>query len=56
MIDESPEGFTPETRRSLEFTFINKSVHLSDFVVGQDVLYDEITLKVYSKFFFTYHV
>ena len=49
MINESLKGFTPETRRSLAFAVINDVVHLGDFVVGQDVLYDEVAFKVYLK-------
>ena len=63
MVNQALKGFTPKTRHSIAVSSqtlagfsIDKRIHLSDFIFGQDVLYHEIALKVYLKFFFTSHL
>ena len=49
MIDEPFERFSPESWGSLEIAFVDNGVHLSDFIVGENVLYDEVAFEVYLK-------
>ena len=62
MINQTLKGFTPKARHSIAVSSqviaglsIDNLVHLSDFIVRQDVLYDEVTLKVYLEFLFACH-
>ena len=63
MVNQALKGFTPKARHSIAVSSqtiagfsIDKRIHLSDFILGQNVLYNEVAFKVYLKFFFSGHL